>query len=128
MQHLATCHPEVMPNFILGIDLGTTSVKAVLLAAGCRTVAAGHSEPTAADVSDDRGIKVSCSLNFPPQLRELNTAQPLSHLGERAGPRSDNKRCEPMLGSATRRQIAACQQGRPDGTDARGSVLEGEQR
>ncbi|XP_005800873.2 sedoheptulokinase [Xiphophorus maculatus] len=57
MQHLATCHPEVMSNFILGIDLGTTSVKAVLLAAGCRTVAAGHSEPTAADVSDDRGIK-----------------------------------------------------------------------
>ncbi|XP_008426303.1 sedoheptulokinase [Poecilia reticulata] len=46
-----------MSKFILGIDLGTTSVKAVLLAAGCRTVAAGHSEPTAAELSDDSGIK-----------------------------------------------------------------------
>ncbi|KAM4726492.1 sedoheptulokinase [Anableps anableps] len=46
-----------MSNFILGIDLGTTSVKAVLLAADSRTVAADHSEPTAADLSDVRGIK-----------------------------------------------------------------------
>ncbi|XP_054899439.1 sedoheptulokinase [Poeciliopsis prolifica] len=46
-----------MSDFVLGIDVGTTSVKAVLLAAGCRTVAAGHSEPTAADVSDGSGVK-----------------------------------------------------------------------
>ncbi|XP_015241323.1 PREDICTED: sedoheptulokinase [Cyprinodon variegatus] len=46
-----------MPKFILGIDVGTTSVKAVLLAADSRTVAVGHSEPTAANLSDVRGIK-----------------------------------------------------------------------
>ncbi|XP_047234653.1 sedoheptulokinase isoform X2 [Girardinichthys multiradiatus] len=46
-----------MSNFCLGIDLGTTSVKAVLLAADAKTVVVGHSEPTAADLSDVTGIK-----------------------------------------------------------------------
>lgn len=53
-----------MPKFILGIDVGTTSVKAVLLAADSRTVAVGHSEPTAANLSDVRGIKVSCQTSL----------------------------------------------------------------
>ncbi|KAM4546869.1 sedoheptulokinase [Fundulus diaphanus] len=46
-----------MSDVLLGIDLGTTSVKAVLLAADSRAVVAAHSEPTAADLSDVRGIK-----------------------------------------------------------------------
>ncbi|KAM4545464.1 sedoheptulokinase [Odontesthes bonariensis] len=46
-----------MSNFILGLDVGTTSVKAILLAADSRTVAASHALPTAADTSDDKEIK-----------------------------------------------------------------------
>ncbi|KAF7206642.1 sedoheptulokinase [Nothobranchius furzeri] len=46
-----------MSGFILGVDVGTTSVKAVLLAADSRTVAASQALPTAADISDNSGIK-----------------------------------------------------------------------
>ncbi|XP_072230600.1 sedoheptulokinase isoform X2 [Leuresthes tenuis] len=46
-----------MSNFILGLDVGTTSVKAILLAADSRTVAASHALPTAADISDNKEIK-----------------------------------------------------------------------
>lgn len=48
-----------MTNFILGLDVGTTSVKAVLLATDSRTVSVSHALPTAADISEDGGIKVS---------------------------------------------------------------------
>uniref|UniRef100_A0A1A7WZC1 Sedoheptulokinase n=1 Tax=Iconisemion striatum TaxID=60296 RepID=A0A1A7WZC1_9TELE len=47
-----------MSEFILGVDVGTTSVKAVLLAADSRTLAASQTVPTAADISDNSGIKV----------------------------------------------------------------------
>ncbi|XP_013875085.1 sedoheptulokinase [Austrofundulus limnaeus] len=46
-----------MSNFILGIDVGTTSVKAVLLAADSRSVVESRSLPTAAEISDNSGIK-----------------------------------------------------------------------
>ncbi|XP_047462184.1 sedoheptulokinase [Mugil cephalus] len=46
-----------MSNFILGLDVGTTSVKAVLLEKGSRNVAASHSLPTDSDVLDSSGIK-----------------------------------------------------------------------
>uniref|UniRef100_A0A1A8HXT6 Sedoheptulokinase n=1 Tax=Nothobranchius kuhntae TaxID=321403 RepID=A0A1A8HXT6_NOTKU len=46
-----------MSGFILGVDVGTTSVKAVLLAADSRTVAASQALPTAADISDNSGLK-----------------------------------------------------------------------
>lgn len=49
-----------MSHFILGIDVGTTSVKAVLLAADSRSVAASQCFPTDAEINDPRGIKVSC--------------------------------------------------------------------
>lgn len=47
-----------MSSFILGVDLGTTSVKTVLLETASRTVTDSQSLPTASDLSDDAGIKV----------------------------------------------------------------------
>ncbi|KAM7398442.1 hypothetical protein PAMA_006380 [Pampus argenteus] len=46
-----------MASYILGLDVGTTSIKAVLLESDSRTVAASHSMPTASDLSDSGGIK-----------------------------------------------------------------------
>ncbi|XP_061596946.1 sedoheptulokinase [Cololabis saira] len=40
-----------MSKFILGLDVGTTSVKAVLISADSRNVAASHALPTVADIS-----------------------------------------------------------------------------
>uniref|UniRef100_A0A3Q0RVE7 Sedoheptulokinase n=1 Tax=Amphilophus citrinellus TaxID=61819 RepID=A0A3Q0RVE7_AMPCI len=50
---------SVMSDFILGLDVGTTSVKAVLLETGCRAVAASQALPTVSDLPDHSGIKVS---------------------------------------------------------------------
>lgn len=49
----------VMSPYILGIDVGTTSIKAILLEKGSRAVVASHTLPTEADVVDNSGIKVS---------------------------------------------------------------------
>lgn len=46
-----------MSTYILGIDLGTTSIKAVLLDSGSRAVVASHSLQTASDIVDSSGIK-----------------------------------------------------------------------
>ncbi|KAK2828779.1 hypothetical protein Q5P01_019813 [Channa striata] len=46
-----------MSSYVLGLDVGTTSVKAVLLETGSRTVAASHALPTASDRIDSCGIK-----------------------------------------------------------------------
>ncbi|XP_026184189.1 sedoheptulokinase [Mastacembelus armatus] len=46
-----------MFTYILGLDVGTTSVKAVLLETGSRSVAASHSLPTASDIPDTGGVK-----------------------------------------------------------------------
>ncbi|XP_059206938.1 sedoheptulokinase [Centropristis striata] len=46
-----------MSAYILGVDVGTTSVKAVLIETGSRSVAASHTLPTTSDIIDDRGIK-----------------------------------------------------------------------
>ncbi|XP_054873183.1 sedoheptulokinase [Amphiprion ocellaris] len=46
-----------MSNFILGLDVGTTSVKAVLIETDSRSVAATHSLPTDSDLSDSSGVK-----------------------------------------------------------------------
>ncbi|XP_068457503.1 sedoheptulokinase [Clinocottus analis] len=46
-----------MSSYILGVDVGTTSVKAVLLETGSRLVAASHTLPTSCDIIDHSGIK-----------------------------------------------------------------------
>ncbi|KAK5859080.1 hypothetical protein PBY51_003171 [Eleginops maclovinus] len=46
-----------MSAYILGLDVGTTSVKAVLLETVSRTVVATQSLPTASDIIDQRGEK-----------------------------------------------------------------------
>ncbi|KAG8008261.1 Sedoheptulokinase [Nibea albiflora] len=46
-----------MSTYILGIDVGTTSVKAVLLETGSKAVAASHALPTSSDIDDNSGIK-----------------------------------------------------------------------
>nr|XP_046267008.1 sedoheptulokinase [Scatophagus argus] len=46
-----------MSRYILGIDIGTTSVKAVLLESGSRAVAVSHGLPTTSDIIDNSGIK-----------------------------------------------------------------------
>lgn len=51
----------VMSTYILGIDVGTTSVKAVLIETGSRAVADSHALPTTSDIIDGGGIKVSGS-------------------------------------------------------------------
>lgn len=57
-----------MSSYVLGIDVGTTSVKVVLLETASRAVAASHALPTASDIIDSRGIKVSapkCQQLYP---------------------------------------------------------------
>lgn len=57
-----------MSSYILGLDVGTTSVKVVLLETASRAVAASHASPTASDIIDGRGIKVSapkCQQLYP---------------------------------------------------------------
>ncbi|KAM8742351.1 sedoheptulokinase [Acanthopagrus schlegelii] len=46
-----------MSTYILGVDVGTTSVKAVLIETGSRAVAASHALPTTSDIIDGGGIK-----------------------------------------------------------------------
>lgn len=46
-----------MSTYILGIDLGTTSIKAVLLESTSRAVVASHSLQTASEIVDSSGIK-----------------------------------------------------------------------
>lgn len=46
-----------MSTYILGIDLGTTSIKAVLLECGSRVEVACHSLQTTSDIVDSSGIK-----------------------------------------------------------------------
>ncbi|XP_077597179.1 sedoheptulokinase isoform X1 [Stigmatopora nigra] len=46
-----------MNTYALGVDLGTTSIKAVLLECQSRTVIASQTLPTASDISDSNGIK-----------------------------------------------------------------------
>lgn len=43
--------------YILGVDVGTTSIKVVLLGTGSRLVEESHTLPTTADISDHSGIK-----------------------------------------------------------------------
>lgn len=58
--------PVTMPAYILGIDLGTTSIKVALLEKTSRIVAASHILPTTSEILDDSDIKVSTlkSLNY----------------------------------------------------------------
>ncbi|XP_068601040.1 sedoheptulokinase [Brachionichthys hirsutus] len=46
-----------MSSYILGIDVGTTSVKAALLETGSRSVIASQTAPTTSDIIDSTGIK-----------------------------------------------------------------------
>ncbi|XP_029030562.1 sedoheptulokinase isoform X2 [Betta splendens] len=46
-----------MSSFILGVDVGTTSVKVVLLETGSKSLFASHTLPTESDIIDSSGIK-----------------------------------------------------------------------
>ncbi|KAM9847092.1 sedoheptulokinase [Aulostomus maculatus] len=46
-----------MSSYVLGVDVGTTSIKAVLLERGSRTVVASQTLPTTSDLSDHSEIK-----------------------------------------------------------------------
>ncbi|XP_076025207.1 sedoheptulokinase [Genypterus blacodes] len=46
-----------MTSYILGVDVGTTSVKAVLLETTSRTVEESHTLPTKSDINDDSSLK-----------------------------------------------------------------------
>ncbi|XP_057677710.1 sedoheptulokinase [Corythoichthys intestinalis] len=46
-----------MHTFVLGVDLGTTSIKAVLLECQSRSIVASQTLPTASDIADCNGIK-----------------------------------------------------------------------
>ncbi|KAM6911689.1 sedoheptulokinase [Lycodopsis pacificus] len=46
-----------MSTYILGVDVGTTSVKAVLFETGSGSVAASHALPTSSDIIDHSGIQ-----------------------------------------------------------------------
>ncbi|XP_055004864.1 sedoheptulokinase [Boleophthalmus pectinirostris] len=48
-----------MSTYILGIDLGTTSIKVVLLESGTRDVVASYSMQTSSDIVDSSGIKAN---------------------------------------------------------------------
>lgn len=129
-----------MSTFILGVDVGTTSVKAVLLETGSRAVAASHALPTTSDVIDNSGIKVSastCHTSLPSSsviltllcvcpVCTLATFPP--HAGERAGCWPDHRHSEPVHRPAAQRQTAACQQHRAVRADARGFILESKER
>ena len=62
--HTETKPAAVMPSYILGLDVGTTSIKAILLDRDSRCVAATHSIPTTSDISDSSGIKVSVCVHM----------------------------------------------------------------
>lgn len=124
-----------MSTYILGIDVGTTSVKAVLLETGSRSVAATHTAPTTSDITDSDGVKVSappCHTALPsspvtPALLRaplVNLAVFPPHPGEGAGPGPDRGRSEPVRRSAAQRRTAAGQQHRAVRADARGFILE----
>lgn len=46
-------------SYILGIDVGTTSVKVVLLETNSKTVCASQTLATESDITDSNGIRVS---------------------------------------------------------------------
>ena len=132
----------VMSTYILGVDVGTTSIKAVLIETGSRAVAASHALPTTSDIIDGGGIKVSASTcRTTLSSSGTNTAVcvclsrvcdpavfPPYHTGQGAAHRPDHRHLEPVHRPAAQRQTAACEQHRAVRTDARGCVLERERR
>lgn len=71
---LTNAHGAIMSSYILGLDVGTTSVKAVLLETVSRSVAASHALPTVSDIIDCSGIKVGRN-SFVLQLVNINCAE-----------------------------------------------------
>ncbi|XP_061154664.1 sedoheptulokinase isoform X2 [Syngnathus typhle] len=72
-----------MPPYILGLDVGTTSIKAVLLESESRSVAASQSLPTASDLADSNGIKVSARQTS--AAKEQDTGRILETLNQCVG-------------------------------------------
>ncbi|XP_056909492.1 sedoheptulokinase isoform X3 [Takifugu flavidus] len=78
-----------MPAYILGIDLGTTSIKVALLEKTSRTVAASHILPTTSEILDDSNIKakeqhtgrIIDTLNRCMNLLPRNTLKYVSSIG-----------------------------------------------
>lgn len=58
--------PAAMPKYILGLDVGTTSIKAVLLDSASTTVVVSQTLPTISDINYSNDIKVrvntTCTL------------------------------------------------------------------
>lgn len=135
-QDLGEVPSAVMSTYILGVDVGTTSVKAVLLETGSRSVAASHTLPTTADIIDNSGIKVGAfTYQTSTSSSEMNVYVPcvtwphlIFHTGQRAGHRSDHRHFEPVHRPPAQRQIAACLRHRAVWTDARDFVLESKER
>lgn len=125
---------EMSPRYILGIDVGTTSVKAVLLETGSKTVAASHALPTTSDIIDNSDIKVSTFtwLATLPRCSAcpscVKPGRVTFHAGERAARWSDHKHSEPVRRPAAQRPAAAGQLHRLVRTDARGFILESKKR
>lgn len=95
-----------MSHYILGIDVGTTSIKAVLLERGSKALVASQTLPTAADVAGNSGIKVSIltrqKLNN--QLNEIDSPLSNDTAGKRTATRSHHRCSEQMHLSTTQRQ------------------------
>ncbi|XP_051903863.1 sedoheptulokinase isoform X1 [Hippocampus zosterae] len=70
-----------MHSYILGLDVGTTSIKAVLLESDSKSVAASQSLATASDIADTNGIKA----------KEQDTARILDTLNRCVGLLSKDK-------------------------------------
>lgn len=96
----------VMSPYILGIDVGTTSIKAVLLERGSRTVVASQTLPTTADVADNSQIKVSILTRQKLKRLRNEIDPPLLNdiTGKRTANRSHHRCSEPMRLSAAQRQ------------------------
>ncbi|KAM3601684.1 uncharacterized protein V6R79_016792 [Siganus canaliculatus] len=79
----------IMSTFVLGVDVGTTSVKVVLLPTDSREVAASQTLPTTSDVIDNSGIKakeqhtgqIIDALNRCIRLLPRDKLQRVSHIG-----------------------------------------------
>uniref|UniRef100_H3CSZ0 Sedoheptulokinase n=1 Tax=Tetraodon nigroviridis TaxID=99883 RepID=H3CSZ0_TETNG len=66
-----------MSTYILGIDLGTTSIKVVLLDKTSRTVAASHTVPTASEILDNSDLKQAKEQHTGRIIDTLNTCMNL---------------------------------------------------
>lgn len=98
-----------MSTYTLGADLGTTSIKVVLLENTSRTVAASHTLPTASDIFDSSDIKVSpLMIETTYSCTCAQSSGYFSAPGERAAHRPDHRHSEQMHEPAAQGHDEAC--------------------